>query len=327
MKNIETILHINNNIGQPMMLLGPSAALLKFYEGIYFISAHQKNDFEKLYLWTGVFGGIWLIGFAITSRVAHFLKITRFTRDIYNVLIGVIIIVDVLRYLWEYYEDDTINFTREKSFLTTIVLFGTAWILYQVNKFRLSNVFPYPAREILTVAGMGLAIVLVILYSQYITDNNTDKRTVIDMTTNETTIYEPFIIDEVWYNITESMKSKWDVKHLSRDLLSMPPNKRNGPAAGELDEIGFITAVCSGFLLSLLCIIETVICSQTISKFKYSTTVTLYWDLLVIGILNIISGYFMYPFLSASIALSAINIKCATQTYGIIIQFNTSDLI
>lgn len=120
---------------QPIQLIGPMGPVLAFTVSLAQLAKLMSLPFLPLYAWTGLWTAGMLLISALTSASNLVMYLTRFTDEIFSVLISTIFLVEAV-------SDVAKTFTSTVSTVTTALLtllcvtvtFGTATVLRGLNK-------------------------------------------------------------------------------------------------------------------------------------------------------------------------------------------------
>lgn len=290
-----------------MIILGPSACLLKMWENIYHVSNIFDYDFVKFYQFTGMYAAIFIFILVGSGLVQYFLRITKFFRETYFVFCSTLLLVEGVRYLIQIYVADTdVEDGKSVSFLTTIVLFAVFWTWWQLKQFRNSGVFPFAMREVIVIAGFIGSMLFAAIYAHFVTTD--------DIFTEDDEIFVALSFDNALTNERVQLHNVFDTRDLTANLQT----------GKDFDMYAHLLVVPCGFLVALLICVEHTVCCQIITDYNrhYPLSTTLHWDLFFIGILLLLQGFLCYPFMAGSIALSAFHIDHAAACFQLRRKFD-----
>jgi len=141
--------------GQPLIILGGTGPLLVFTAILYKLSEPLGVEFLPLYAWTGIWAGLFTILLAVFDASVWMRYLTRFTDEVFVLLIAAIFIYEAIRLT-------VAEFTQDENYATavsTVILvagtFGIAMVLRQIRKSSLLR--PW-ARNFLADFGTVIAI-------------------------------------------------------------------------------------------------------------------------------------------------------------------------
>lgn len=141
--------------GQPLIILGGTGPLLVFTAILFQLSEPLGVDFLPLYAWSGLWAGLFTILLAVFDASVWMRYLTRFTDEVFVLLIAAIFIYEAIRLT-------VAEFTQDENYATavsTVILvagtFGIAMLLRQIRKSSLLR--PW-ARNFLADFGTVIAI-------------------------------------------------------------------------------------------------------------------------------------------------------------------------
>ena len=142
--------------GQPLNLLGGTGPILVFIAILYQLTEALELPFLQVYVWVGLWTGLYMVLCAIFDVSALMRYFTRFTDEIFAALISVIFIVEALRKIFSYFTTDDVS--EAKALLTLILALGTFLIASNLSRFKRSRYLMPTVREFLADLGPTLAI-------------------------------------------------------------------------------------------------------------------------------------------------------------------------
>lgn len=171
--------------GQPLMIIGATGPLLVFEQSTYVLCENFGIEFLPWRAWVGLW--VMVICFAIIAVEGCFLiqYFTRFTEEIFALLISIIFIYDGLSHIWKMYdyknqmvpgeEQHSSEYYLNTALFSTIVLFGTFFIAHSLRGIRHSHFFGHVARRIVSDFGVLIAIVAMIFLDMIAGGISTEK--------------------------------------------------------------------------------------------------------------------------------------------------------
>lgn len=158
--------------GQPLIIIGATGPLLVFEKNTFDLCKSFDLEYLPWRAWVGLW--VMVICFGIIAFEGCFLirYFTRFTEEIFALLISLIFIYDGVSYVWKLYDyknqkqSQGGNYPSEHylntALFTTILLFGTFFIAHSLRQLRHSHFFGNVARRIVSDFGVLIAIVAMI---------------------------------------------------------------------------------------------------------------------------------------------------------------------
>lgn len=145
--------------GQPLIILGGTGPLLVFTGILYQLCDAMQLPFLECYVWVGLWTGLFTFLLAATDASCLVRYFTRFTDEIFAVLISIIFIVEALKSILRYVQEARqADLPHDVAFLSLFLAFGTFIIAMALTKFRNSRYLIPNAREFLADFGPTLAI-------------------------------------------------------------------------------------------------------------------------------------------------------------------------
>ncbi|CAH1989911.1 unnamed protein product [Acanthoscelides obtectus] len=320
--------------GQPLVIVGTTGALLLFDESLFQFSKSNGIDF----LSTRVYIGLWLavIGVMVACFEGSVLVklFTRFTEDIFSTLIVLIYILESLEkvlflytkhpLLGDYCEMETITYKNESYYKTntttdifytgpsetfqhechvimrtpmidevtdepinrpntalfcTILTLGTFAIAYYLRMFRNSQFLGRSARRALGDFGVPIAIVIMVLLDYMVPETYTEKLNV-----------------PVGFSPSDTEKRGWFISPTKVPVWIM------------------FASCIPAMLVYILLFMETHIAELIISKpeRKLKKGSGIHLDIVIICLINVICGFFGFPWLCAAAVRSIVHTSALT---------------
>lgn len=175
---------------QPLLVVGFSGPLLVFEEA--FFSFCNNNGLE--YIVGRVWVGFWLILLVILvvafegSFLVRF--ISRYTQEIFSILISLIFIYETFTKLIKIFEDHPLKKNYEHNvtvvpkpqaplpntaLLSLVLMAGTFFSAMTLRKFKNSSYFPGKLRRVIGDFGVPISILIMVLVDTFIQDTYTQK--------------------------------------------------------------------------------------------------------------------------------------------------------
>ncbi|MCG6158396.1 PTS sugar transporter subunit IIA [Rubinisphaera margarita] len=151
--------------GQPLILLGGVGPMLVFTAILYQICVDLSIPFLPMYQWIGFWTALLLLILAASDASVLMRYFTRFSDDVFSVLMSLIFIYEAIRAIvavfQESFGNDSVN--HDKAFLSLILAIGTFMIAFNLSRFRRSKYLVPRMREFLADFGPTIAIVVMAL--------------------------------------------------------------------------------------------------------------------------------------------------------------------
>lgn len=177
--------------GQPMMIIGATGPMLVFEQSIYDFCKQFDVEFLTWRCWIGFWVMIILFGVVALEGCFLIKYFTRFTEDIFELLISAIFIYEPIALLYKLFKknpltrqgSDNASGTNEvvqgepnTALLSTILVIGTFFLAYYMHKFRTSHFFGKRGRRIVSdsavvIAMVSMAVLDVVLGDKVITQH------------------------------------------------------------------------------------------------------------------------------------------------------------
>jgi mannitol/fructose-specific phosphotransferase system IIA component (Ntr-type) len=251
--------------GQPMIILGGVGPLLVFTAILYQFCVDLQLAFLPTYAWVGLWTALLLLILAATDASYLMRFFTRFTDEIFSVLMAIIFIYEAVRAIIAIFRksfaEDAIS--RDAAFLSLILAIGTFYIAISLSQFRRSKYLLPWMREFLADFGPMIALAAMttvswLLRGEVMTASlqapdtlrtTIDRAWLVDLLAVPTwTIFAaigPALLATVLVYLTQNITAR---------LINSPDNKlRKGPAYHlDLTVVGALIGVCSLFGLPWL---------------------------------------------------------------------------
>jgi carbonic anhydrase/mannitol/fructose-specific phosphotransferase system IIA component (Ntr-type) len=144
--------------GQPLIILGGTGPLLIFTAMLYQLTGQWESiDFLPFYAWVGIWAGVFTLILAVTDASVWLRFLSRFTDEIFVLLIALIFIYEAIRLIAAEFEADTlISYSTAMSSL--VLALGTFGIAVGLRAIRKGTLLRGWARNFLADFGTVIAI-------------------------------------------------------------------------------------------------------------------------------------------------------------------------
>src|SRR5690606_27501249 len=151
--------------GQPLTILGGTGPITIF-TGLLYTTCHQMNiPFLATYAWVGIWSGIILLICAFTDASALMKYFTRFTDEIFAVLISVIFIVEAGKDIVKSFGPEGTGLSS--ALLTLILALGTYMLSRMLKNFINTPYLRLGFRNFLSDFGPALAIMSMTAFAMF----------------------------------------------------------------------------------------------------------------------------------------------------------------
>lgn len=151
--------------GQPLLVLGGTGPHLVFTAVLYELCQQMQIPFLPTYAWVGCWSALFLIILSVTDASCLLRYFTRFTDEIFAVLISVIFIKESLTsILGSLQEARTERIQHDTAFLALLLSLGTYAGATVLGRFRKSRYLSRNMREFLADFGPTIALTVMILF-------------------------------------------------------------------------------------------------------------------------------------------------------------------
>lgn len=145
--------------GQPLIFLGHTGPLLVMTVILYKLCARNGIDFLPAYTWVGIWTALFLLILSLTDACCLMRYFTRFTDEIFVVLISFIFIYEALSWLFAVFK--RVNLGPYDTALFSLVLtLGTFFIASGLSRMRRSRLLRSNFREFLSDFGPTIAVLV-----------------------------------------------------------------------------------------------------------------------------------------------------------------------
>ncbi|XP_068733296.1 anion exchange protein 3-like [Montipora capricornis] len=178
--------------GQPLIIIGATGPILVFEKITFHLCEHYGIEYLPWRAWVGIW--VMIICFIIVAFEGCFLinYFTRFTEEIFALMISIIFIYDAINYLIQIFDtfslqDDNNTLrkiqnesTSNTALFSLILMVGTFSVAFSLRKLRHSHFFGPKTRYIVSDFGVFFAIVAMVMVD-YLTEGvYTEKLQVAD---------------------------------------------------------------------------------------------------------------------------------------------------
>uniref|UniRef100_A0A671YV75 Anion exchange protein n=2 Tax=Sparus aurata TaxID=8175 RepID=A0A671YV75_SPAAU len=288
---------------QPVLIIGFSGPLLVFEEAFYAFCKSQGIEYIVGRIWVGMW--LVLIVIIIVAVEGSFLVrfISRFTQEIFSILISLIFIYETFSKLFKIFKThplilnyDHLNDSSENPFhpiikepypntalLSMCLMFGCFFIAYFLRSFKTGHFLPGPIRRLIGDFGVPIAIFFMIAVDISIEDAYTQK-----------------LVVPKGVEVTNPAVRGWFINPMGE--------KKPFP-------IWMMGASCvPALLVFILIFLESQITTLIVSKpeRKMMKGSGFHWDLLILVTMGGISSIFGVPWLSAATVRSVTHANALT---------------
>jgi len=177
--------------GQPLTILGGTGPLLVFTGVIYEGCLALGQPFLPVYAWVGLWTGALCVLAAITNASALIRFCTRFTDEIFALLISVIFIYEAGRNVLAVFSSDTVS--DHSALMSLVLALMTFYVAVSLRRFRGSRYLRARVREFLADFGSVIAIGLATFVAVYLHEEALPSLAV--PATFATTSGRPWLVD------------------------------------------------------------------------------------------------------------------------------------
>lgn len=146
--------------GQPLVVLGGIGPLLIFTGILFQLSQDLGLPFLPTYAWVGLWTGLFLLILAVTDASALMRHFTRFTNEIFSVLMSLIFVYEAVRAIAGLFAQAGGAVHHDTALLTLLLALGTYLVGAQLAQMRRSRYLNHTIREFLSDFGPAIAMAL-----------------------------------------------------------------------------------------------------------------------------------------------------------------------
>lgn len=142
--------------GQPLTILGGTGPLLVFTGMLYEMCDRLELAFLPVYAWVGIWTALFTILLAITNASAFIRYCTRFTDEIFALLISVIFIYEAIKNVLAVFDNQAID--DHSALMSLVLALMTFYVAVSLRNMRASHYLRHRVREFLADFGSVIAI-------------------------------------------------------------------------------------------------------------------------------------------------------------------------
>ncbi len=179
--------------GQPLTILGGTGPLLVF-TGVLFDQCGRMNlPFLPVYAWVGLWTGAFTVIAAVTNASALIRFCTRFTDEIFALLISVIFIYEATKNVLGVFSNEAV--TDHSALMSLVLALSTFYVALSLRNMRASRYLRQRVREFLADFGSVIAIGAATAVAVFLHEEGLPALAVPD--TFATTSGRPWLV-EIW---------------------------------------------------------------------------------------------------------------------------------
>lgn len=286
--------------GQPMMIIGATGPILVFEQSIYDFCKSYDVEFLTWRCWIGFWVMIILFGVVALEGCFLIKYFTRFTEDIFELLISAIFIYEPIALLIKLYKknplgrgdstkssdgsDGKLEGEPNTALLSTILVLGTFFVAFYMRKFRTSHFFGKRSRRLVSDSSVVVAIFLM---------------AVLDFALGDKVI-TPHV------SINNPLTDGFHPTHPDRDWFINPGGMKTSMSMGWIFA-AIIPAIFVGILLFMETEMTGVLLSKKEHKLQKGPGYNL--DLVVVGVLSFGCSLMGLPWMCADTVRSASHVN------------------
>jgi len=263
--------------GQPLTILGGTGPITIFTGILYAACLQWDLPFLPVYAWVGIWAGLILLICAVTDASCLMRFFTRFTDEIFVVLISVIFISEALKDVHETFASP--EFPLDSALLTLILSLGTFMIARGLRRAVNTPFLTRRFREFLSDFGPSLSIVLM---------------TMLALSFPEVKLEMPMVPPE----LAPTAERSWLV-----DLFSVPT-------------WAIAASVLPGIMAGILLFLDQNITTRLVNSKDYMLKKGggYHLDIAVVGLLVVVGSLFALPWIVAATVHSINHVKSLSET-------------
>eukprot|EP01135_Chromosphaera_perkinsii_P008479 Nk52_evm47s1360 gene=Nk52_evmTU47s1360 len=289
---------------QPLIILGTTGPFLVFTNIIYLISELIDVPFLGLYVWTGLWMGLFCFLIAITDSCVYIGYFTRFSDEIFCSLIAIVFFADPwVKNFRQLVQKKGV--TNETILLSLMLLGGTFALVCVLRSIKQSPYLKPIIRESIADFGAFLAIAIMTGFSYIFADVPIDK------------LHIP-------KNVTPSVPRSWFINPLSVPVL--PPNAEEG-YSGEMEYVSvganvIFFSILPAALGCILVYLDTNLTGRLINSPKNALRKGhgFNWDFMIISFLLVLNSLMGLPWFYAATVRSLTHTMCLATTEDYIVE-------
>jgi mannitol/fructose-specific phosphotransferase system IIA component (Ntr-type) len=179
--------------GQPLTILGGTGPLLVFTGVLYELCGRMGLPFLPVYAWVGLWTGAFTVIAAVTNASRWIRYCTRFTDEIFAVLISVIFIYEAIKNVLAVFSNEAID--DHSALMSLVLALLTFYVALSLRNVRASSYLRHRVREFLADFGSVIAIGAATFVAVVLHEGGLPHLAVPD--TIATTSGRPWLVD-VW---------------------------------------------------------------------------------------------------------------------------------
>ena len=248
--------------GQPLIFLGGTGPLLVITAILYQLCGDFGVPFLPGYAWVGVWSAIFILILAVTDASCLMRYFTRFTDEIFVVLISFIFIYEAIKWLVHVFQESSAEGQYDTALFSLLLTLGTFFIAMNLSRMRRSRLLRSNFREFLSDFGPTIAVLLMTLVTFWLRGIPLDALDVPSTfgTTDNRSWLVPFWEVPLWVPfaaigpaILVTVLIYLD-QNITARLVNSPDHRLKKGVAYHLDLaiVGLLTGICSVFGLPWL---------------------------------------------------------------------------
>ncbi len=249
--------------GQPLIFLGGTGPLLVITALLYQLCVDLAIPFLPAYAWVGLWSAFLLFIPAVTDASCLMRYFTRFTDEIFVVLISFIFIYEAVKWMFLVFQESRQSGQYDTALFSLILTLGTFFIATNLSRMRRSRLLRSNYREFLSDFGPTIAVLvmtLVTLWFPGIKLTDLDIPEVFGTTDSERDWLVPFWSIPLWVPfaalgpaILVTVLVYLD-QNITARLVNSPDHRLKKGVAYHLDlaVVALLTGICSLFGLPWL---------------------------------------------------------------------------
>ncbi|MBT6154336.1 MAG: HCO3- transporter [Planctomycetaceae bacterium] len=250
--------------GQPLIILGGVGPLLVFTGILYRMSADMQLPFLSTYAWVGFWTALILLILSATDASCLMRYFTRFTDEIFSVLMSLIFIYEAIRAVVLLFRTSFADSPHhDAAFLSLLLALGTFYVGMMLSQFRRSKYLVHWMREFLADFGPMLALAAMTLTAWWLRSevavNTLQAPGSIQTSSGRAWLVDPFEtpVWARWAALGPAILAAvlvYLTQNITGRLVNSPDHKLQKAPAYHLDlaVVGILIGVCSLFGLPWL---------------------------------------------------------------------------
>ncbi|MGD9856603.1 MAG: PTS sugar transporter subunit IIA, partial [Planctomycetaceae bacterium] len=249
--------------GHPLIVLGGTGPLLVFTGTLYQLCADLHVPFLPTYAWVGLWTALLTVLLSVTDASCLIRYSTRFTHEIFAVLIALIFITEAVRSIVGYVQGaHAANLSHDVAFLSLLMALGTFALALRLSRFRKTRYLHPALREFLADFGPTLAVLMMLAFGLLFPEVKPES---LDVPQSfGTTADRPWLVElsavPLWVRLAAVVPAMFATvliflnQNIVGRLINNSDNKLQKGAAHHLDllVVGGLVGVCSMFGLPWL---------------------------------------------------------------------------